>query len=144
MNANYMRIREYESVLPNFTLAFVYAKRKGHLFKETYYKEPEDTLQTIALSYVESGGDIKKINNYISKNLYYLHKYMMPISRQLYRASIKEKRTKKYHCKPKEESTCDLCGKTKLEYMRKGFVPGKTICGACYMRLRREDKRRNA
>jgi hypothetical protein len=138
MNNIYDKIAEYRRVLPNFLIAFTFAKNKQY-FHEVYHKNQEDVLQEIALCLLLEPEICKALNQKLGRAIYYLWKGTRPVIEPITSPSNK----KKYNKKPKKESVCDLCGQSKLEYMRKSLLPGMSICGACYTSIRRQDKKRN-
>jgi hypothetical protein len=138
MNQSYYKIKKYIEAIPMFKIAIVFAKHKGDHFYETYYTMQDDCLQTIALACLESGNE-RSLNRNLSRHLYYLYSR----TRHVYPQRVIRERRRYWRTKPQEKQRCYNCGVQKLEYMRKHFIEGKKLCGACYMRIRREDKRRN-
>lgn len=138
MTESYHKIKRYIDAIPQFGLAFVFASYKGMYFHGTYHTMQDDCLQTIALACLESS-DERSLNNRLSHHLYYLYtrtrSFYAPIPRRI--------RKPNWRTKPATMQHCDECGQDKQQYMRKGFIEGKQICGACYMRYKREDRRRN-
>lgn len=138
MNESYTTIKRYVEVVPKFKIAFVFAQHKGRHFHGTYHTMRDDCLQTIALACLESS-DERSLNNRLSHHLYYLYTK----TRSVYTPPQRRIRNPNWRTKPTTAQHCDECNEDKQEYMRKGFVEGKQICGACYMRHKREDRRRN-
>ena len=134
--SNYTKIKHYCNVIPDYALAFDWAKRKEH-FHDVYHQNIDDVLQEIAIACLIAEGDLKKLNNLLGRRIYYIWKWTKLIDK------MPGKRAKKYNCKPRKPFFCDICGKEKLEYPRKSFLKDKKICGACYMQIKREDKKRN-
>lgn len=138
MNESYHKIKSYIDAVPEFKIAFVFAQHKGKHFHGTYHCMEDDCLQTIALACLEST-DVRSLNRRLSHHLYYL----FAKTRGIYTPTLPRKRQQYWRTKPQLEQRCDECGEDKQEYMRKGFIAGKKICGACYMRHKREDRRQN-
>jgi len=130
----YYRIQKYKKIIPNFALYFTWSK----LHAEFNYLYPifwDDLFQTIALCAIEYKTD-RAISNALGRELYYLarHVYNMPLLKS------NQKNTNRNiapFCK------CDECGREKNQYLRKSLIPGKRICGKCYQKTKRDNKRRN-
>lgn len=130
----YYEIRKYCDVLPNYALAFSFAKNKKCFeYVFPYYKE--DVLQIIAMCVLESKGDIKKMNRLLGREIYHYYNHVV-VS---YKLKNKKQQTKKNRKdQPDYNNHCDVCGVDTKEYMYKSLYPGKTVCRRCYRRHKRE------
>lgn len=140
MTINYHKIEWYNKHIDNYLLGYWFAKRLSNIFWELHDNYIDDLLQEIAYCCIAEP-DKYKLRIIIDKQLRKLHKG----TRKLIRPIIVENRKKvKFDNKPKEKQKCDLCEKEKQEYMRKNVLANKQICSACYMKIKRENKRRNS
>lgn len=134
MTKIHLLIKKYNEILPDFALYFTFAKFKKFFHNIMYPNYINDLCQIIALCLIEYKNK-KERSNAISREMYKFGVHILgfgPLK------PIKHK--KKYDKNPKKILTCDLCGKSKKEYMYKQQIPGKIICDGCY----RKERRRNA
>jgi len=128
----YYEIKKYCDVIPDYALAFKFAKGKTY-FNYVFPVFKEDVLQEIAVCCLEAK-TIKELGNLLSKHIYYLwHNCFKDIHEPKKNNGIKYK---KY--KPNYLNHCDICGKDRYEYMYKSLFPGKMVCRRCYGRHKRK------
>ena len=125
-------IKKYCDVIPDYALAFKFAKRKDFFFRIfPLYKE--DILQEIAVCCLEATS-IKELGNLLSKRIRYFYKHIL--GNYVRTKKYNTKRFKKYN--PIYFNHCDICGIERKEYMYKSLFPGKMVCRRCYRRHKKK------
>jgi hypothetical protein len=136
-NSLYYEIKKYCTVIPNYALAFKFAKGKN-LFRFVFPRYKQDVLQIVAVCCLEwnkNGGDTKKLGNLLSREIYYFYNHVI-VNYKIKKENKQNKKYKKYT--PSYFNHCDVCGKKKKEYMYKSLFPGRTVCKECYKKHKRK------
>lgn len=131
---NYNKIAEYTKVFPDFPFYFKYSKIKQNEYQFIYPKYAKDFFQIIALCILEYKKQ-KEIQKAIYREMYKFVRHVIGIPLE------KKKKTEKKYISNPPISKCDLCYKEKKEYLRSSLIPEKKICGACYMKIKRENRK---
>ena len=122
----YYEIKKYCDVIPDYALAFKFAKGKK-CFNMVFPMYKEDVLQEIAICCLEAK-DIKELGKLLGKHIYYFYHH---VTKTIHNPIEQKVTVKYYKYKPDYFNHCDVCSKDKKQYMYKSVLPGKTVCSAC-------------
>jgi hypothetical protein len=130
-------IKKYCNVIPDYALAFKFAKIKTE-WPLIFPRYKDDVLQEIALCCLEAN-TIKELNRLLCNRIRYFYNHVIKCIHEPKKNN--GKKYKKY--KPNYFNHCDICGVDKKQYMYKSFIPGKIVCSACERSLKKEDAKQN-
>jgi hypothetical protein len=135
MLSMHYKIKRYTEILPDFPLYFTLCKIRTDLFHYIYPGNHNDLFQMIAFCILKY-----KMHDAIIKGMYKeMHNYV----RVVLGISSNERniKKKKYKSIPKYKLICDICKKSKQEYMLKTVIPNKQVCRSCAKKIKSENRR---
>lgn len=127
----YYEIKKYCDVIPDYALAFKFAKIKTE-WPMVFPKYKEDILQEIAVCCLEATS-IKELGRLLSKRIRYFYIHVV----KSFHKPKKNNGIKYKKYSPDYFNHCDICEKDKKQYMYKSFLPGRTVCSACIRKLKK-------